>query len=95
MGDCFHSRHDSSTAAASSASSVPSAAPRTPSPAPGSVNIHHCRVGKISSALHTTSIRHMPPITIPGVFRSPVACSIPADRLYSWIRGKVSAAMKK
>ena len=67
-----------------SARAVPSAAPVTRSPAPGSVSespgipaIATVLVGKIRNILKTTSSRHTTADRMLGVFISPVLCIMP------------------
>ena len=77
------------------ASPVPSAAPATPSPAPGSVIPISLLSGKIRNMLKTTSSMHIPTWIMPGMIIFPVDCrKFPAVNPALSI-GKKMAKMRK
>ena len=76
-------------------SAVPNAAPATPRPAPGRVIGPHCRVGKISRALNSTSSPHISTSSMLGVRILPLACRSPADRRFSCTKGRERAKIRK
>ena len=82
-----------------SASTVPSAAPGTPRPAPGMWMARLPSVksmpGKMSSALKTTSRTHAAMVSRLGVFMSPEHCRPPAKTRFSAQSGIVMENQKK
>lgn len=84
---------------ASSASTVPNAAPSTPRPAPGTTKLKSrisiCRVGKIRKKLNTTSSRHISTFNRLGTRMFPLHRNIPPARKFSCRAGKKSENIRK
>ena len=98
-GDHAHVAVMRSTVTIANASTVPSAAPATPMPAPGIVKVTPrsvtARVGKISRKLNATSSTQLATARTLGTRMSPLACKAPTHRRSIAKMGTQNAKMRR